>query len=328
MSAKRAAGLLEEVDEKTIKAWRYFHESLEPSKVVVPYAQALSDFLGLSTELPESVHRAFARVISLIKSVAIVHQSQRKRDEQGRIIAEMEDYAIAFQLIDEAFRESLGQGKKYTNKRIRLIEKYGPVTPGEIAKMVGVSGPAISQWIGPWVEKGILTWCDEKGDAFPDEETLEKAKHSGNGFIRVTHPTGLPSPYQLTKDPKWDEGGELYEKYRLDLEGGDTDSDVSSDDDGMSNDLVEEIEDIYGNREEPVKESNPSLNTSDESYGIDNKQLSNDAEGGVKVIRPIPHKKVMKMMRESSKNQKKCDPDDPEVIKLCEEFSGFLRKTT
>jgi len=143
-----------------------------------------------------------------------------------------------------------------------------------------------------------------KGDLFPDKDTLERAKHSGNGFIRVTHPTGLPTPYQLTKDERWEEAGKLHEEYYLDLEGGNKDSDVSSDD----------------------KVLNPSLNTMDESYGIDNKQLSDDTDEPVKVLRPIPHKEVMKMIRESSENQKKCDPNETEVMDVNEEFGKFMEK--
>lgn len=327
MTGDQAAGTVKEVDEKTIKAWKQFHRSLEPLYVVIPFAGKISDYVKGNGSLPVAARRAFKRVISTTKTVALLHQHQRRREEKGRIIAEMEDYTIALQLINESFMESLGQGKKYTNKRIRLIEKYGPITPRKLSEMVEVTVPALSPWIKERVEKGILTWCDEKGDAFPDEETLKKAKHSGNGFIRVTHPTGLPTPYQLTKDPKWDEGGELYVSYHLDLEDGDIGSDVLSDDNGMSNDLVERVEDVYGNREGPVESLNPSLNTMDESYGIDNKQLSDDAEEGVKVIRSIPHKEVMKMMRESSKNQKEYDPNDPEAVKLYKEIGGLLRKT-
>lgn len=90
-------------------------------------------------------------VISAIKTVALVYQHQRQKDNSGRVIAEISDYAIAYQLVNESFRESLSIGTKSTDQRIRLIKKHNLITPRDLANMVGVSGPA------------ILTWCDEKG---------------------------------------------------------------------------------------------------------------------------------------------------------------------
>ena len=42
---------------------------------------------------------------TIIKTVALLHQFQRDKDEYGRIIAEMQDYAIAYQLMKDAFLE-------------------------------------------------------------------------------------------------------------------------------------------------------------------------------------------------------------------------------
>jgi len=44
----------------------------------------------------------------------------------GNVIA---DYALAYQLIGNSFRESIGEGQRYTDDRVRVIEKEGQMTP-------------------------------------------------------------------------------------------------------------------------------------------------------------------------------------------------------
>ena len=136
----------------------------------------------------------------------------------------LSDYAIVYQLMRDPFRESVGQLKKYTDKRIQVIESEGVISPKRLAEWAGVSVPAISQWMRPWIEMGVLTWCDMFGVEFIDTESLEKAKQSGNSYIRVRNSFGLPSPYELTRDSRWAPGGELFQIYDLALDDG-TDED-------------------------------------------------------------------------------------------------------
>ena len=114
--------------------------------------------------------------------------------------------------------ESLGEGKKYTDERIKIIEKNGMISSKDLSKVTGVSVAAISQWMKPWIDKGVLTWCDEKGDEFENIKSLEKAKRSGNAFIRVASFNCLPTPYQLTGDKRWDKDGDLYKQYDLEFD--------------------------------------------------------------------------------------------------------------
>ena len=99
------------------------------------------------------------------------------------------------------------------------------MTPRELAERTGVSTAAISQWSKPLIEKGVLTWCDETGVVFGDDLALEKAKRSGKAFLCVAGGKSLPSPFQLTGDPRWDKGGDLYAAYDLQLDDGSGDDD-------------------------------------------------------------------------------------------------------
>ena len=130
-----------------------------------------------------------------------------------------------YQLLEESFAESHGDVKRYTDDRIRLIEKEGMMTPRDLSDRTGVTTAAISQWSKSLIEKGVLTWCDESGAGFGDDLALEKAKRSGKAFLCVAGGKSLPSPFQLTGDSRWDTGGDLYAAYDLQLGDGGVDGD-------------------------------------------------------------------------------------------------------
>ena len=302
-SADVVSGTYVQVDDRIIKAWVHFHGSLETVEVIIPFVHRISEYVNMDRELPLSARRSFNRVLSAIKSVALLHQYQRQRDEHGRIVAEHSDYFTAFQMMEEPFRESLGD-EKYTDRRIRLVQTHGALTPGKLAKMEGVKGSSISEWSKRWFERGVLIWVDENGDIFPNEETLGKAKRSGKAYMKVCDAQSLPTPFQITGDSRWDVGGELYERYNLEFDRGITEIEVPiGDDDGLS----------------------AAPNTSDDGYSVDNIEDNDNEEQGVRVLGGISQKEFMKKIREEAAQQPECDPNDPELLELVEEFRPFLK---
>ncbi len=154
----------------------------------------------------------------------------------------------------------------------------------------------------PLINKGILTWCDEESEEFFNVKLLEKAKRSGKAFIKVGQFNRLPTPFELTGNPDWDIDGELYRQYDFGFES--TDHDVLDLDEG--------------------EQSSFPLNTSDDSYDVENKEETEDSTEGVKALSVIPHKDVMKMVEELKENQKDDDPKDPELIKFNNDLVGIL----
>jgi hypothetical protein len=53
------------------------------------------------------------------------------------------NYALAYQLVGDSFRESLGEGQRYTDDRMRLIEEFGVITPRALSEKYSVSPAAI-----------------------------------------------------------------------------------------------------------------------------------------------------------------------------------------
>jgi len=223
MTAKQKAGTFAGLDTKTIDIWKCYHSLLKPVEVVIPFTDKIAEHINKNTIVPMSTRRAFKRVLIVIQSIACAYQHQRKKDQLGRVVAEISDYSMALQIVTESFRENMGGPDVKTEERIKFIKEKGPILPKDIVAKYGVSGSAISNWTSKNVKNGILLWCNEEGDPFVDDKELRKAKHSGKAYLKINDEyyenevTGLPSPFDLTGDFDWDENGKLLIMYDLEL---------------------------------------------------------------------------------------------------------------
>lgn len=73
-------------------------------RVVLPFARALA---RLSSAAAVRMRRDFAGVLALVKAHAILHQMNRARDDEGRIVATLADYAAVHALIADLVAEGL-----------------------------------------------------------------------------------------------------------------------------------------------------------------------------------------------------------------------------
>jgi DNA primase len=221
LTARIKDGSFEGIDKATKLAWRHFHSLLKPVDVVIPFAGQIADYLQQDEKLPIAARRAFNRSMAIIQTVVCAYQFQRKQDNKGRFIAEICDYWMALQIVREAFRETLGQQSREDALRIKFIRENGPVQYGTLTSEWGVSKSSLSGWVRGKFYDGVLSWCGEDGYEFDDDPALKKAKHSGKAYLKINDSfhvndvTGLPTPFELTGNPHWDEGGELYRLYDL-----------------------------------------------------------------------------------------------------------------
>jgi hypothetical protein len=217
--AKAAAGKIAPIDENALHAWRQFHDSLEARDVIIPYAEDILSFFP-DTGLPIAARRSFTRLLSAIKAITILYQSQR-REDTGRLIADIADYAMAWQLVAEPVEKSLRPQGQCTDGRMAFITQSGVAPNKALAEKFGISNAALSQWLKLKMDNGKLVWCNAQGEAFADIEALTRAKHTGNAYIRCINAVHLPSPCELTHDPSWNRDGENYNRYdlRLDADG-------------------------------------------------------------------------------------------------------------
>ncbi|UVF21551.1 helix-turn-helix domain-containing protein [Microvirga terrae] len=74
------------------------------AQVFIPFAQ---DLAALIPPIAVRLRRDFKLLLNLIKAHALLHQASRQRDEQGRVVAILEDYATIYGLVLESMAEGV-----------------------------------------------------------------------------------------------------------------------------------------------------------------------------------------------------------------------------
>lgn len=105
---------------------------LYPHNVVVPFAKSLTSILPKERL---EVRRTFGHLLSFVRSVALLHQYQRQRCEQGQIIATLDDYNVVRLYLSGPLARSLGC--ELTPGAKNLLETIGEIKQFTIPDMVG-----------------------------------------------------------------------------------------------------------------------------------------------------------------------------------------------
>lgn len=78
---------------------------LKPCPVVIPFASTLADLFPIKRV---EARRAFGHLLSMVEALTLLHQRQRTRDADGRLLAAPDDYALAKRLLDKPMARLLG----------------------------------------------------------------------------------------------------------------------------------------------------------------------------------------------------------------------------
>jgi hypothetical protein len=91
-------------EEERVRIRQKWHDAirlLEPADVTIPYAERI--------EIPNSplrIRRDARRLIDVVRVITWLHQHQRERDAEGRILATEEDFGEALRLVSESLRRA------------------------------------------------------------------------------------------------------------------------------------------------------------------------------------------------------------------------------
>jgi hypothetical protein len=88
-----------------LSAFQLYLQCKAPIRVVVPYASELAVAMAKTASAPR-ILRDFARLMSLIKSVAVLRHHHRQIDTEGRIVATLDDYEIVRGLVNDMYIDS------------------------------------------------------------------------------------------------------------------------------------------------------------------------------------------------------------------------------
>jgi hypothetical protein len=92
--------------DQALVAFQAYLQRLAPIDVVVPFVPVLAEAVGRSANATR-ILRDFARLLALVKAVALLRQAHRERNAAGRIVATVADYAAVFDLVGAMYSAGL-----------------------------------------------------------------------------------------------------------------------------------------------------------------------------------------------------------------------------
>lgn len=153
-------------------------------EVVIPYAAGLADMMP---PVAVRLRRDFNTVPTLIRAHALLHRASRESDAEGRIVAEMADYAAVRELVAELIAEGAEVAiKKEIRETVRtvadlLAEGSEEVRQADIKRVLKLDKSVVSRRGAAAVDAGVLRNMEDRkgrparlvlGNSLPEEIEL------------------------------------------------------------------------------------------------------------------------------------------------------------
>jgi hypothetical protein len=175
-----AAGPIEREELSSWKALQVWLKHAE-HRVAIPFAQRLAE---RTQPISVRLRRDFGAVLTLITGHAILHQCSRRRNENGQIIATLQDYAAVRELVADVVSEGVGSTISPTvRETVRAVSELheassAPVSLGKLAARLKLDKSPASRRATAACKLGFVKNLEtrkglsaqyEPGDPFPDE---------------------------------------------------------------------------------------------------------------------------------------------------------------
>jgi hypothetical protein len=183
-----------------LEEWHALQVYLEAGehRVRVPYALTLA---GLIPPVAVRLRRDFGAVLNLIRAHTVLHQATRERDEEGRIIATIEDYAtvreLVADLVSAGVDATVPKTVRETVATVRRLRNEGgePATIASVAEELRLDKSTAWRRVRAAMDRGFVKNLeDRKGrparltpdddppddiEILPDPETLKGCTVAG-----------------------------------------------------------------------------------------------------------------------------------------------------
>jgi hypothetical protein len=147
--------------------WHKLHEWLVTAKheVVIPYAVTLAELIHITSAT--RLRRDFNALLIGIQAHAILHQATRTCDDQGRIVATLEDYAVVRDLVADVIAEGISAAVSSTMRETvdavsalasAPLSPFGTssVTAKQVADRLGIDKSNATRRIKAAIKAGYL----------------------------------------------------------------------------------------------------------------------------------------------------------------------------
>jgi hypothetical protein len=163
--ALHASGKVQTEGPRIIALHHAAQRLLERRSIVIPFAERLADLLEVFADRVEC-RRAYPMVLSIVQASALLHQRQRKTDQDGRLIAEPADYAIAARLLSGPLARTIGESLSDPARRFleRLIAEVDdpidplpvPFTAKDVRRRLKIARSTVAGFLSELEDKGFL----------------------------------------------------------------------------------------------------------------------------------------------------------------------------
>jgi hypothetical protein len=184
-------------------------------KVAIPYAPALAE---LVPPVAVRLRRDFGAVLNLIQTHAILHQVSHERNEEGHIVATLDDYARVRDLVDDLISEGIEATvpesvREVVEAAVQLHEEEDePVTSAALARELELDRTAASRRVRSAKDRGYLRDLEDNprrpsrivpGDPLPEELAILPAPEVlAEACTRAVQTEGINTPLS----PQTEEG--------------------------------------------------------------------------------------------------------------------------
>lgn len=155
-------------------------------RVVIPYARQLAQ---LVPPIAVRLRRDFRAVLWLIRAHALLHQAQRERDTQGRVIATLDDYEVVRELVGSVVAEGVqATVKPETRETVAAVRTLSAaddteagVAQAALVRYLRLDRGTISRRVRAALDNGYLRNLETRrgrpaqlvlGDPLPEDQEL------------------------------------------------------------------------------------------------------------------------------------------------------------
>lgn len=145
---------------EALVSFQSYLQALAPWRVTVPFASELAEAIGRAPVAPR-ILRDFARLLALVKAVAVLRHPHRRRDGGGRLVAEVADYETVYGLVREVYQASVSGAGRAVREAVRAVADLAaagktPVTVTAVAERLGIAKSSASARVRAALRDGWL----------------------------------------------------------------------------------------------------------------------------------------------------------------------------
>ena len=163
--ALHASGKVRSDGPRVVARHHALQRLLERRTIVIPFAERLVELLEVFADRVEC-RRAYPMVLSIIEASALLHQRQRRTDQDGRLLAEPADYGVAARLLSGPLARTIGESLSDPGRRFleRLLAEVDdtidplptPFTAKDVRRRLSVGRSTVCGFLSELEDKGFL----------------------------------------------------------------------------------------------------------------------------------------------------------------------------